>query len=611
MIDPVWLNGIKPCGLTMEVVDSQQENLLESIGSIPVIGTDRRWYKGKVSGMIRNKEFKSCEIQFSIPTCVEGVFTVGGLRRFIIPQGLIDVESYDITNHPTYFFRSRIDILVNALMGIFDLAFTDFFMSGNPPTDHDIQNRIDSWFKSSTETREAPNTRMGLDSIKEMVLLNVPQEGLDITNRHFPDSLLGVIDPASTPAGEKVNIAYRMCKGAKLEDGEITKSDSIFCSTIYDHHLPVALCPRRTHLVRSAYENSIPLEEFEHPIVGNPGLKGRHLTTAVMNMGAYTGDDAIVFSETAAVKMRAVRSAIEQFYVLGSLHMFVKEGDVILPGAAIAESVDPITQEKEIFYARGIKAASVIDKIVGINSSYFNIKATRIKLLCSYVANVKCGDKVITRSAIKGVVRVLPDDMMPRLPDGRIVEAVVSPESIVNRRALSFYWEAMCTAYILDKVNEGMDLEEAKKTVLVDHFDPRPRFNELVEAGFGDDIRLTLNGAELPEKTFVGLSYFIRLDKIAAEIVSVHNGEPSLNGMRLPIDSAHFSGQKRDFAKGAAMKARGLKNTFNHLVKNNTHARFAYEELSKVLSGYTEPVEQPNQVVEAVEAPEPAMAASA
>ncbi|TXH14023.1 MAG: hypothetical protein E6R03_10280 [Hyphomicrobiaceae bacterium] len=580
MLSPELLSDLRPRGLKMSVVGIEVKPETEEVIGIKTVGSDRMWYRATVEGKIRNGEFKTHTFMFSLPIATEGVFVVGGLYRFVIPQGILDVETFELGKPAKYYFRNRLSVIYQALFGIFDSCLVEFYMAGNPPQDSELQNRIDSWFKSSPETRDVIPTRIGIDSIKEMVSLHIPNEGLDLTQREFPSTMLGILDPASTPAGERVNQTYRLTKGTDISTGVAVPSGEMFCSTITNHHLPVALAPRRTHLVRSAYEAAIALDTPEDPLIGNKGLKGRHLLTGIMNLKSFTGDDAIVISASASIKLRATRTIVETFYVVGSLHMHVKEGDSVLPRAVIAETTDPLTQVKELVTLKKIKGAAVIQKIDAVRSSHFNIPATRIRVTCQLISDAKSGDKVITRSAIKGVLRVIADNKMPTLPDGRILDAIISPESVINRRVMSLFWEAMAYGYVA-----SLPEDQREGAVLVDHFDPRPTFVQLVEKGYGKPIQLTYEEKPLPEQTFVGMIYFLRLDKISNEIASSHSGDKAKNGMRVDVDNASLAGQRRDYAKAAALMARGMDSVLQTLTKDNMRGGFAYEELAKVIRG--------------------------
>jgi DNA-directed RNA polymerase beta subunit len=251
----------------------------------------------------------------------------------------------------------------------------------------------------------------------------------------------------------------------------------------------------------------------------------------------------------------------------------VKEGDYINPDMVIAETTDPVTGEKTQVRPKKWKSTSQIKSIRIFRSTYFGVQASRVRISCIASAPAQSGDKVFTRGAIKGVVRVIPDEMMPKLENGETIEAIVSPDSVVGRRAMSVYWEGMANWYA-----------EHGGEVIVDHFKPEPSFKELVDRGYGDGDFLWLGGEKLPEKTWFAPIYFIRLDKISHQIVSFQNGEQPVNGIGLAVDKASAGGQKRDFAKGAAMVAKGMGNILETLIRDNLKAPHAIKELTKVLA---------------------------
>jgi hypothetical protein len=582
MFEPRVLESIRPKGLQMAVVE-----LPTPEGQT----ADRAFYIAKVGGKLRDGREKACEVRFSLPIPKNGVFQVNDLRRFVVPQGLVNLHNYRIGGRLDYFFQPRSRVIFDALVMAFDKVFTEFFMTGELPLTTTLQNEIDGWFKTSPVTQEAPRNAVGMRSLWELVHLRIPKAGLDISERYFDERWLGKLDPASTPSGDKVNTAYRMVAGASIQGGILRPGNGLFCSTILEHHMPVALCPRRTHISRSAYESAITLETYEDPIVGKPGLHGRHLLTAIMRFGTLNGDDAIVISQSAATKLRSAQSIMESFHAVGSFKMLIGEGDDIVPDQPYAERTDPITQKVTLVVPRRVKSRSQIKHIHRFKSSYFGVDATRVRLTCISSALAATGDKVFTRGAIKGVIRVVPDEQMPVTANGETIEAIVSPESVVGRRAMSVYWE-------------GMANKHAQKggQVLVDHFDPRPKFEEFVNMGYGDPEPLFIGGQKLSQPVWVAPIYYLRLDKIASQIVSVHSGGQALNGMRLPVDSAQAGGQKRDFAKGASMIARGMDDILHEMIRKDMRAPYALKELKKVLEVPTTPAEAMPMEVQSAEA---------
>jgi hypothetical protein len=563
MFDAHVLESIRPKGMEMKVTETPQEEGQES---------DRRFYKTRISGKILDGTIKETEVTFSLPVPRNGIFQVNDLQRFVIPQAMVDLGALDFSKRVDYFVKPRSQVVYDAMVEVFDAAFTDFYMTGQPMVSLTLQNEIDGWFKTSPMTQDVPRNKVGQRSLWELVHLRIPDGGLDLTEREFNPDWLNRLDPASTPSGDKVNRTYRLVKGAKIEDGKIVPGDGLFCSTIEDHHMPVALCPRRTHISRSAYESHITLESYEDPLVGKPGLFGRHLLTAIMRYGTLNGEDAIVISESAAEKLRSAQMVNESFYAMGAFKLLVKEGEMIGPDRDIAEVTDPITQKTTIVRPKKLANQATVKHIRHFKSSYFGVPATRVRITAVSSAHASSGDKVFARGAVKGVLRVLPDTMMPINKDGQTIEAIISPESVVGRRAMSVYWEGMANRYV-----------QGGGKVTVDHFDPRPTFEEFVKMGLGDPEVMFLNGERLPEPVWSAPIYFIRLDKIAGEIVSIHSGSQALNAMGLPVDSARAGGQRRDFAKGASMVARGMGSILGTLLEKNMKAPHALKELRKVL----------------------------
>lgn len=563
MFSPETLAQIKPKGLNLEIKEPKQQDQ----------NSERRFYKGRISGLLHTGEFKRFVFEFSLPTHDDGVFHINDSGRFIIPSAKVDVQATKLGYPYEYYIKSRTDIIFAGICRALDAAFTDFYMSGNPPTSLQVQNEIDGWFKTCPEGQQAPDTKLELRSLWEAVHLEIPNRGLDQSARHFNPDWIGLFDPTSTPSGNKVNLTYRLPKGAKIVNKGIVKGDSIFCSTIEDNHLPVCLSPRRTHVSRGPYESHLRLDVEEEPLIGkSTDLSGRHLLTAVMRYGAYTGEDAIVISESAADKLAVVRTIFESFHAMGGINIKVREGDLVKPGMLLAEITDPVTGNREKINAKKIRTPGTVKSIRQISSTYFGIPAlrTKIEVVCRLSA---CnGDKIFTRGAIKGVVRVIPDEKMPILALGDRVEMIVSPDSVIGRRAMSVYWEGMANLYAMDG-----------GTIVTDHFSPKPTFPELVDLGYGKTSKAFIEGQEMAEEIWAAPMFVIRLDKIASEIMAFHQGDQPLNGMGLAIDSASSSGQKRDFAKGVAMLAKGMNSILREFMNRDTRGGHALTEIEKVI----------------------------
>jgi hypothetical protein len=563
---------VRPRGFFHKVADAQKPEAAQGSG-IASYSSDRRYYKGSLEGKQLGGVWARCEFGFSLPVPDDmGIFEISGQRRMIVHEAIQDLGGMDLKAPMRLLFRTPTRVLLMNLNEIFNAAFMEFFMRGQPPTDVELQTAIDRWFVTSPNTQEAPETAVGIRDIQRMVYLRVaPTE----ENRRFHPSFWGVLDPSSTPQGNQVGLSYRMTKGAEIRGSVAVPGWNLFSDVVEDYGIAGCYTPRRMHLMRTGFAHSLPLVRFERPLVGNPGLAGRHLTTAIMNYRAYTGEDAIVISRSAAAKLTAIRRKRERFFTMSEPHLKVKEGDVILPGQEIAEIVDALNGQKSVVFARRIVFPSRIEWIKRVRTQTAGLPALRIDLMCRADVEVETGDKLFTRSAIKGVANVLDDDHMPVMPDGSPVEAVISPESVVSRRAMSTYWEMMANAYV--RATGG--------TVDANHVAPSPTFREFVDRGYGKPVRLSLNGMALPQDTFCGPLYFLRNDNLARERVAAHEGTLVLNGMRLPVDDARTSGQKRDLAKGFAFLARDLGVNFAYSLRQNMHGQHAMGQLIKVLEG--------------------------
>ena len=583
----------------MKIAEVEPKEHLQTVAGITAWGFDRKFYHASVEGYLRDQTHAKCELDFSIPVPDQhGVFEIAGQRRYIAQEGLIDLGSYVPGRPPEFLFRPRTRVFLMALREIFSGMFYEFFMRGQPPNSVELQTAIDAWIKSSPMTQEVPDNGIGLESLKELVYLRVGSDGLDTTHRQFSERLWGKIDPASTPQGGKVNLAFRRSRGSELQGSMLQAGNSLFCTTTATYGIAAKLSPRRVHLVRAGIEHAMPLVKFENPLVGAAGVPGRHLRTAIMNLRAHAGEDAVVISASAAEKMTAIRKYKEQVYGLGEIHMKVKEGDPVVPGQVLAEVVDPLDGQKTEVHARKTKYPCFVESLKAVRTAISGIPTVRVDVHLRADIPVETGDKLYARAGQKGVARVVKDEHMPVLPDGRIVEAIISPESVVGRRAMLVYWEMMANEYV----------RKTKEPVNADHLNPSPTFQEFVTLGYGDGVKLTYEGEPLNEETFVGLTFFMRVDKLAREMLSCHDDKPTLNGLKLPVDSAKVSGQKRDLAKALAMLGRGLKRNFTYSLVWNMFGGHAYRELTKVLGVEHKPKDRP--AAKTVEEPQPELAES-
>ncbi len=94
---------------------------------------------------------------------------------------------------------------------------------------------------------------------------------------------------------------------------------------------------------------------------------------------------------------------------------------------------------------------------------------TYVRLFIRYKEKVNLGDKFCNRHANKGVLsKIIKKEEMPLLPDGRRVQMIVNPMSIISRMNLGQLYEIAASNIIFHlkkKIKEMTNLEDAKKLV--------------------------------------------------------------------------------------------------------------------------------------------------
>lgn len=129
---------------------------------------------------------------------------------------------------------------------------------------------------------------------------------------------------------------------------------------------------------------------------------------------------------------------------------------------------------------------------------------------------LEVGDKMSNRHGFKGVIsRILPDDRMPALPDGRAIEIVVPPTGIVSRLNFGQIREAVM----------GRIAEAEGRPAVVAPFRAPPAETlkaRLADCGFPEDglEQLTLGGEPLDHRSTVGIVYWGRTNHTPSQKLS-------------------------------------------------------------------------------------------
>lgn len=595
-IDIASLENLSPRGFDIRA---------QEINRGPGLSSDRIGFRLVAQGERMDGVIAGCAFDLWVPSFQDGLtYEVGDRKRVVVMRAIPDIASPPGENRG-YIIETRQEVFMSGILSCLTIGLDDFWRVGAPPVDSQIQQIVDRWLSTSKWTQVVEDSPLSVYDLAATVYLIQPED--DVLRpglRRFPAVMRPVMDPSSTPASNRINTVYRVVKGSAILDGRLVPdSDKYqFCHTIETVHLPVCLTPRRTHVARTAYCHSMKLLNRQKARIKPSQVHGCNALAAVMNDPAFTGDDAIVVSESLAKRMTAVKVVRERFFLDGTYRLLVKEGDVVAPGdgivevesefektiwrstmeAAKARGEDVSATEKRgppksIKKARKIRHSGTITKIEVIESSHLGSMMPRLTIEIELMLPIFDGDKLITRSALKGVARVRPDDLMPKTEDGVPIEVLVSPESVITRRAMGLLWEMMASTY---HKRTGLP-------VVADHFDPRPNFKELVDAGYGGKVQLNLNGKDLPEKTFIGVIHLIRIDKLAKEALSYTNGMRRVTGHGTPVNDARVCGQRLNPRKGMALVGRGLGPVFRAILEENAYGNYPFFEIRKALTWRT------------------------
>lgn len=544
---------VRPMGFALKIEKHQVEDNLNKYNAV-LMGVNA---KGAPCGTA---------IQFNLPCFMEGddrvleVMGSTGLRyRVIAHKAFTDITEGLVTSKLAA--RDWRVVVLDAMTDVISGSILDWFFGNEEPNNAIIDQRISNWFNTDPGILDVdPQNEMETQSAKEAIKLQIYDEMMSHNARIFHKEWLGFIDPCSTPTSEHINCTYRLTQGSTIKDGQIISGGKLHCSTLENNAIGLSLTPRRAYLLRTQFESSEKLLMDEEPLIkpAKNQLSGIHLYTAIMDLGANTFEDCIAISQSAAAKMLAVVQKKETFISGAPMHLQIKEGDSVERKTVVA------TDEADMSYSfTKLYRPGIVSKIEQKHTLYQGYMAYIIKVIVQCLYPIATGDKISTRAGGKGVVKIIPDNNMPMDQSGKRIEACISPKSIYGRRSILTYWEMMAHKNILDYPDDCSYISGS--------FNPSPTFEEFVEAGYGDSIQLILNGRDLPEKTFCGVIYYIRIDKHAIEVVSTKGGKTVTNQYGVTRDDARICGQRIDLAKIVALKGREFNEIIKYIINNNSH----------------------------------------
>lgn len=542
---------------------------------------EEQWYEMSFQGFLSGgKKFARCRFLLPLPIFgPDGRFMLRDGERVVVHRCYPDYQT--VAGQRRYLFRQPAFLVLDKLQKAFSQALQDFYFTGTPPHGDAVRAKVKRVFSDATYFPLMAGSKIAKRSVQDLVYLDIP-ETLDLEQFRFPEQLLGVLDPTSTSQGEKINKSFRLCEGVKInQQGEVEERGAPLCKITQENALGVDM-NLRTHLLRTSFEGCLELEQAHEPYVCGEqhGIEGRHLTVALMNLKAHTWEDAIAISESAAAQFAAIRYHHEVIETFGNLTLKVKPGQEVKAHDHLADGVGDDGKPRA-FYSEKLLTEGWVDRITVTRSMKQDQPMMRWRFWLARRAPLETGDKVTTRFGTKGVVVIVPDYHMPKLPNGQPVDACIAPESVVGRKAMGVFWEMMMNRK-LEAERSRLILPHTHQLFIRDN-DEVPSFEQLVEDGWGEKTQLSYKKKQLDEPTFVAPLYIFRLDKIAVEQASIQKGEQAKNHHGIPVNSGKRGGQKRDLAKLIAMQSRGLALVVERSIQDNLAGLRHFEQMAGVL----------------------------
>jgi hypothetical protein len=502
----------------------------------------------------------------------DGVYDIEGINKVIVQEGR---RSVDYPKHPnrtsSIWVRSQDEIIVDLIAQALDATLVSA-VHRHPAAEQMGQQVIDDFFATSPLVRQVDTDKLlDLELTKDLVHLNVSEGSLDVEDRRIKD-WAGILDLTTIPQGSKALQTFRLAGGAKVEKKRFVRGHRLLCSvmdrcTIF----PENTRPARTLLTRSAFAKHEELLVWEDPLVAHHtyqsgDLRGVHLLTA-FTPGKYNYSDCIMVSQSAAQKMACYRRVSQSITDTHPIDVVVNYGDEVDPEdhlmvirCGVDEDGEP---EARTVRASKIHKASRVVRIDKIRTHIIGEPAERVRIKFECVYGLHDGDKITSRHGTKGVVRVVPDNDMPRVLNehGEFVqiEVIIHPLSLVGRRSLGVFREMMANQYAL----------QCGEPLRVEHLSDEQSTQELAAMGFGEKRLATLRGRELPRPVYAAPMYWIRLDHHAREQSSACGPTKPLNFVGTNPDAGKVSGQRINLGVATVMHAKELEATHAQLHEAN------------------------------------------
>ena len=364
--------------------------------------------------------------------------------------------------------------------------------------------------------------------------------------------------------GEKFKAGDILVEGASMENGELALGHNVLCAFMSweggNFEDAVLLSSR---LAQKDKFTSLHIDE--HTIDIRETKFGPEMTTRdIPNVSEAKLKD---LDEEGIVRMGAE----------------VKSGDILVGKITPRGEAELTAEEKLLKAIFGEKAQDIRDsslylehgehgKVIGIkifsreNGDKLQPGVIRsIQILVADLRKIQIGDKMSGRHGNKGVVsKIVPQEDMPYLEDGQVVDVVLNPLGVVSRMNIGQILETH-----LGLAAKKLNYRAA--TPVLNGVTEKEISKELVKAGYSPDGKMYLyngkTGEKFKNKTTVGYIYFLKLNHLVEDKIHQRSIGPYSLITQQPLGGkAQFGGQRFGEMEVWALEGYGAAYTLQEML---------------------------------------------
>jgi len=189
----------------------------------------------------------------------------------------------------------------------------------------------------------------------------------------------------------------------------------------------------------------------------------------------------------------------------------------------------------------------------------------RIQIEIAHTRRISVGDKLAGRHGNKGIIaKILPEEEMPFMEDGTVIDAILNPLSITSRMNVGQVFEAML----------GLAAKKLNYQALTPPFDGASEEdirNELKKAGLPENGKVVLfdgrSGEPFKEKIAVGYMYMLKLIHMVEDKIHMRSIGPYSLITQQPLGGkAQFGGQRFGEMEVWALEGYGAAYTLQEML---------------------------------------------